>query len=227
MRSFEKKELKNLDTINKLIRNAYNNGYIVGNADYDEVFDVANTKLAPGMEKSLEVFDHSYFRNVIKYFPIEMQVAIVFPIALNDAIKDRVTTIKLEDNNIIFTGGKEKGDTIVGKQINLESILKHHEKEKQFMPKPEAIILKRIVTEEELTRLIDYEPVTIRYNTKDVKCDIALVATCKLFPNIKKVKASQVKWFIEDESSEHYMVELSSTYMDKVTFIALLKAIRC
>lgn len=74
-----------------------------------------------------------------------------------------------------------------------------------------------------ITRLIDYDTVTIR---DDFNPDVAIILTAKCFPNIKKCQAITVDWASNDEDERFHTI-VASQYMDGIVFRMQVEALKC
>jgi hypothetical protein len=230
-REFNKGELKHLDEMNKLIRSVFPYGYLITkgegeNKGIGSVFPVdTNDQVTDPM------FDNSLFFFGENRFPNEFKDVVLFPDNVNDAIKDKVTTLVINEQNldIICKGGKNNIEHNIGKKIDDETIVAKLIAAKSLKNNLNLdkypLQYERPATAEEMAKLVAYQPVTFRYNDSD----IALVATCKLFPSIKKNKAIYLKWRV-NKDREDYLIIVNSTYLDlakPVIFYSRFRGVRC
>lgn len=220
---FAKGELKKFDQMNKLVRNVYNQ-YVVGSVY------VFNSPL--GLKNVNPLFRKSYFKLVIDdEFNMNLHNAIYNPSDVNDAIKDKVKSFYIDDDNyIIFYGGKSNEEFHVGRKIN-ENIVADME-EKMLYSYTEDLLnfnkdaneYQKLSTLDIIDRLNNYEVITLRC-TEDK--EIALIMTNKLFPNSKKMDSFVVSWFVK-EDDEVFLMDIQSYYFDNsFLFKTCLKGIRC
>ena len=224
MITLSSKNVKSLDEINKFIMKEYgfDESYVVTNRDLDENISVFSLHIGP------ETAVKTYFKKCIQRFPEELQNATVFAPTLKEAIKDKCKNIEINTNfDIVMQNDKDK-KYIVGHKLDSSKINKSIEDTllliyDYFDPSSdmEASIS---CGKEVITRLMNYEVVTLRPENSE---DICLIATCKLFTNIKKCNSFAVAWFPSDEDLITNTM-ISATYFDdNVLGISVFKCLKC
>lgn len=220
---FAKGELKKLDQMNKLVRNVYSQ-YVVGSVY------VFNSPL--GLKNINPLFKKSYFSINVDGFNNALHNAIYNPSEVNEAIKDKVKSFYVDDDNyIIFYNGKSNEEFHVGRKINEnmvadmeEKLLYNYSEEITNDFSKEAYIYQKDSTLEIIDRLNNYEVITLRCNEDK---EIALIMTNKLFPNSKKMEHFTINWIVK-EDDEVFLIDIASLYYDdSILFKTLLKGIRC
>ena len=223
MITLSSKAIKGLDEINKFFMKEYGfeEEYIVTNQELDNSIGVFSSYIGP------DTAIKTYFKKCINRFPNELHNARIFSQTLKEAIKDKCKDITIgKDFNIVMENEKGKKYT-VGCKLNEDKV-------KEFMERFLALTYEYFENinmetcmscgKEIIDRLINYEVVTLRPEGHD---DICLIATCKLFTNIKKCNSFAVAWI---PSSEELITNtmLSSTYFDdNVIGISVFKCLKC
>ena len=220
---FEKGELKKFDQMNKLVRNVYSQ-YVLGS---NLVF---NSPL--GLKNVNPLFKKSYFIINPSDYVSELHNAIYNPSEVNEAIKDKVKSFYIDDDNyIIFYNGKSNEEFHVGRKINEniaadmeEKILYKYSEDFLNFDKKSSYNYQKVSTLDIIDRLNNYEVITLRC-TEDK--EIALIMTNKLFANSKKMDKFIVNWFVQ-EDNEVFIMDIQSFYYDEsILFKTSLKGIRC
>ena len=220
---FEKGELKKFDQMNKLVRNVYSQ-YVLGS---NLIF---NSPL--GLKNVNPLFKKSYFIINPSDYASELHNAIYNPSEVNEAIKDKVKSFYIDDDNyIVFYNGKSNEEFHVGRKINEnisadmeEKILYKYSEDFLNFDKKSSYNYQKVSTLDIIDRLNNYEVITLRC-TEDK--EIALIMTNKLFANSKKMDKFIVNWFVQ-EDNEVFIMDIQSFYYDEsILFKTSLKGIRC
>ena len=227
-RIVDKRDLKAMSETLKLIKSVYPKAIYVSSLEN-------NLVTCANFEGVNPIFRASYFQRLVDTFIPELHDTIVDVSQLYDSIKNKMISVEVLDNGWISAEdekgdaryiahtvsdairGKAMGDTLNKFKpyfniITAEDNLGHKIYEYDVMP-------------EEIARLVAYDTVTFR---AEPESDIALILTCKCFPNIKKCGNITIQWFVKgDEGRLMFLVNSIYGVSKPVWFTMLGEALRC
>ena len=241
----EAKRFKELVTLIKNVPKSYEQFYVGHTMDMDYIISIHRNDENP-------VFKLSRFRQIIDKVPSDLRGAIYSTEELYGALKAKPVRYTIELGDYIFIEDDSGKKTKVGKKISLETgqqLIDVWMKDaaswydllwRTLGKNPDDVIeetgnsvsrLERQLTEEEIRRLIEYEVVTIRpyVEDDDPARQLAVIATCKLFPKPKSMEYVNVHW-LYTEGTEQFIVNLEAGYDMKpssVVFSNVVTAIKC
>ena len=227
-RLLSKTEFKTLSDTIKLIKSAYPSVIYVSRAE-DGLALFTNAK---GVNPA---FKYSHFTGMNKLLPPEMFESLIDVEVTYNAIKDKMDTIEvLENGTIIADVGNSKPYAIGHKASSIQTSnimgmsLEGFKMYYSILSAEDNLdydITEYDCTEEDITRLINYETVTFR---PEPESSLGLILTCKCFPNIKKCKGITIQWLSKSDEDRFYFI-VYSKYMDKnqAGFVMTGEALRC
>ena len=239
----EAKRFKDLVTLVKNVPKSYAQFYVGHTMESDHIISIHRNEENP-------VFKISRFRQVLDKVPDGRRGAIYSTEELYEALKAKPVRYSIEPGDYIFIEDDSGKKTKVGKKISPETgnqiidvwmkdaagwydLLWRTLGEEEEVEETENPVsrLERQLTEEEIRRLIAYEVITIRpyVEEDDPARQLAVIATCKLFPKPKSMEYVNVHW-LYTEDTEQFIVNLEAEYDMKpssVVFSNVVTAIKC
>ena len=204
---FDKKEIKEFYELNQIIRKYYKN-YIVFNNSSNIHYG-----LEPGDLKKINTFKYSLV-SLTKALPDIFNEVQIYGDELNNALKDKCSTVVREDSKLIMKNGKSETKFVVGRLVRESTIKKintfinHHNS-----LQPKSIIGVDVLDDRTLDNIIEYQHVkeVIGYNVD--KDPINMYLTIQLFPAVKKLTTVKIEVgkYDSDVDFDTYVVNIIST----------------
>ena len=231
--NIERSKLLKIDKVNKIIRSVspYQNKYIIGNENIDIV-------ITRNFDRDEDDSNNNYllssrFKNIVRNFIPDLYNTIIDQNELNDAIKDKCTivSIDVQNSNIYLREGTSKLMYLIGKKLNQSQFQAYYyennikfENYKKYITQNNIDTFTRTASESEINKLINYKSVSFEL---DHDLDASLIATCKLFPNVKKIKSLEFTWslYLNTEQCFVFIKVIMNDY--DIEFNNIIKSIKC
>ena len=188
-----------------------------------------------------KIFTTSYFSHIVDKIMPELTGCVTTIPVLYDLFHDGIDTVEVKDNGHIMFGTKDGTEVCAGVKVtdtnhdqyigNMFNRIKdlYEMLTREGDDGPEYKYSNINMAPEDLARLVEYDTVTVR---SDVDPDIAIILTCKCFPNIKKCNGVEIAWIYKGDE-EMYKTMVASQFMaDKypvkpIVFKMIVDTLRC